>query len=82
MTTTINLRLKLIDDLFRETPERNRCPYIRRDEKSPYCSKNLEGNKISETRRMVCDTASLQLWCLHKERASRCTYYQKEASLD
>lgn len=78
MTTTINLRLKLIDDLFRETPERNRCPYIRRDEKSPYCSKNLEGNKISETRRTVCDPTSLQFWCLNKVKAPACIYYQGE----
>jgi hypothetical protein len=76
----LNPRTKLIEDLFREAPEQKRCPHIRRDESSePYCGKNLlEGQKISETRYMVCGTESLQLWCLDKERAPICIYYKGE----
>jgi len=82
MTSTINLRLKIIEELLRETPERKRCPYIRIDDTGPYCSKDLKGNEISETRRMVCDISSLQLWCLDIREATRCIYYQDEEPLD
>jgi hypothetical protein len=44
------------------------CPYIQFDEIGYYCSKGMNrGDKVTETRRMVCDEFSLQLWCLTSE---------------
>lgn len=40
MSNAINIKLKLIDDLFAEAPEENRCPQIQRDEMGPYCGNN------------------------------------------
>ena len=51
---------------------------IRKDEKGPYCSKNLTTDEISEVRRMVCDIYSLQLWCLNGENYKKCIFYQGE----
>jgi len=73
----INPVKKLIEELFNDVPERGRCEYIRRDNAGPYCAKNLKG-WISDTRRMICDTASLQLWCLDREKCGKCIYYQGE----
>ena len=56
----------LVEELFQNVPENDRCPYLRKDEISPYCSKGLlENQEISKERRMVCDHFSLQLWCLY-----------------
>lgn len=66
----------LVEELFQTAPENDRCPYIRKDEISPYCSKDLlENQEISEERRMVCDHFSLQLWCLYQSH-SECIFYR------
>lgn len=67
---------KLIEELFSETPEEKRCPHLRRDKISPYCSNGLGGKPATEARRMVCSTSSLQLWCLDKERCGICIYFK------
>ncbi len=66
----------LVDELFSEVPEENRCPYLRRDKIGPYCSNGLGDQPVTEARRMVCDTSSLQLWCLDKERCDICIYFR------
>ena len=76
----VNARMSLIEELFEQFPEEQRCPYIRRDDEGrPYCGKDFtEDQRVSETRRNVCDIYSLQLWCLDRERAPICIYYQGE----
>ena len=70
---------RLVEELFINSPEKIRCPYIRRDENGPYCAKNLkEGSKIVEERRLVCDVYSLQLWCLDKDRCHNCIFFNGE----
>jgi Fe-S-cluster containining protein len=78
MVSIINPEERLIQELFSKSPEHERCPFIRKDETSPYCAKNLQGNsEISEQRRMICDTFSLQLYCLNgPERHAICIFYQ------
>ena len=69
----------LIDELFSASHENERCPYIKRDEIGPYCSKDLSPNApISEQRRVICDHFSLQLWCLDRKRCNKCIYYNGE----
>ena len=69
----------LIEDLLAETPPEKRCPYLVVDNTGPYCSKDLQGNEISEQRRLVCSSASLQLWCLDKSRVTKCIWYNGES---
>jgi hypothetical protein len=77
MAKIVNPVKELQEQLFEDT-KGARCPYIQRDETGPYCGKGLEeGGDISEERRLVCDTASLQLWCLHETDFKRCTYYKE-----
>ena len=79
MANVINPRERIIEELFRETPEQERCPFIRKDEVSPYCAKNLKkDSEISEQRRMICDIASLQFWCSNKQGCYKCIFYQGE----
>ena len=67
---------QLIEELFASVAIENRCEYIRKDETGPYCSQELvEGKYITPARRLICDTASLQLWCLDKERCNKCIQY-------
>lgn len=71
--------LDLIDELFSEVPKEGRCPYIRKDETSAYCSAGLKQDEVvSFYRRYVCDSISLQLWCLDKERCDKCIYHNGE----
>jgi len=77
----IDPRRELIDELFEQSNGQPRCKHIRRDDSGePYCGKGLaNGAEVGETRRMVCDTASLQLYCLDgPERHTVCIYYQGE----
>ena len=70
----------LIEDLFKQVPEEKRCPNIRKDDNGPYCAKNLkEGAEITYERRIVCDTSSLQLWCLDKDRYQGCIFFRGES---
>jgi len=43
-----------------------------RDNISTYCGKNIS-EKITEKRRMICDSASLQFWCLKDYK--KCIFY-------
>lgn len=79
MTAIENKRKQLINELFTNTKQEERCPYIRRNnESTPFCGKDYNGGKISEERKMVCDIASLQLWCLNKSHCEKCIFYQGE----
>lgn len=59
---------QLIAELWAQSTER--CPYIRYDGSTCFCC----AVNSSE----VCDTASLQLWCLDGERYHKCLFYPKE----
>ena len=68
------------DKLFRETEDGARCPWVRRDCQGAYCGKDLqEGKPISQYRRMACDSTSLQVVCLDKEKYPKCIYFQGES---
>ncbi|MCU0642455.1 MAG: hypothetical protein MUF61_02655 [archaeon] len=65
----------LIEDLFKNYPNEEKCPHLRMDMEGVYCSNGLnEGEPIAEERRLVCDIYSMQLWCLHKSDSTRCIY--------
>ena len=68
----------LLENLISNTPPNERCPHLKEDLEGPYCSKNLKSDKISQERRMVCDSYSLQLWCLNKEACQNCIWYKGE----
>ena len=69
----------LVEELFEECPKRDRCPHIRKDKSGPYCARDLnKGMSVLQERRNVCCYASLQLWCLDKDRFSKCIWYQGE----
>jgi len=71
---------QLIEELFASTSAEKRCEHIRRDKTGPYCARDLkEGESvIGFARRNICDPASLQLWCLDKERCNKCIWYNGE----
>ncbi len=76
--TSISLDDRIIGALFLQSKDREKCPFIKRDTVSPFCSKGYkEGRKVRITRRMVCDVASLQLWCL-TPNYERCIHYKGE----
>ena len=63
----------LIQTLWNESRPENRCPFVSFNEK--FC--NCEKVKPLESSRMVCDSASLQLWCLDgQERYEKCIFYK------
>jgi len=76
-TTLEDKRKELIEELLKTSDLENICPYIKKDKKAPYCSKDLTNSEISEKRRMVCDLYSLQIWCLTKNYPN-CIFYQGE----
>jgi len=80
ITTIQDLERDLVEKLLGEVPYGLRCPHLVEDpEGQPYCMKGLnKGEEISEQRRMVCQSASLQLWCLDIERSSNCIWYNGE----
>ena len=71
----------LIEDLLANSPAQDRCPHLKTDNVSLYCSNQLTGEVI-EKRRGVCDSYSLQLWCLDKERFCKCLFYNNAQELD
>ena len=78
-TTLKDLERDLIEELFSESKSEDRCPYIKKDKISPYCSKDLgQGEEITDTRRRVCGLVSLQMWCLDKTRSDLCIWHQYE----
>ncbi len=71
---------KFVNILIEGVSAENRCPHFGLDGSEPYCGKGYqEGNKIEIGRRMACDSASLQLWCLDKERCDKCIFYKGES---
>jgi len=73
---------RLVQELFSQADLPNCCPFIKRDAQGPYCAKGLEGGtRVTSERRGVCDTDSLQLWCLDPERYSKCSTYNGESFL-
>ena len=73
-------RKQLVEELFRNSSEGTRCPYIQRDENGePYCSKDLKQDQpISDERKIICDHFSLQIWCLTKDQYNKCIFYRDE----
>ena len=71
------IQLLLIEGLFEKVPVGDRCPHLKKDNIGPYCSKDLKRTMISESRRVVCGNASLQLYCLDKSRFSKCIWYMR-----
>ena len=65
----------LVRGLLERTPRKDRCKYLGiskfEGEEYAYCS-NLEGRPEDAAQ----DTASLQLWCLDKQKCKRCIYYK------
>lgn len=68
----------LVSELLSSVSEQDRCEHLRVDEIGPYCVKDFEQGMITEQRRDICDTYSLQLWCLDKKRCVKCIWYQGE----
>jgi hypothetical protein len=66
-------------ELIAEAPIENRCRGLRLDGSGlPYCANCVTGDPVSLEARNVCDTASLQLWCLYPERHSVCIKYKPQ----
>jgi len=87
------IKRTLVDELLAESHKAEWCPCLKVDDMGPYCGYGLEEDfgepyhygpggeevmEIREIRRLVCDTASLQLWCLDKKDAIRCIYSKGE----
>jgi hypothetical protein len=72
---------QLIEELFKDSEKRPRCPYIERDKLSPFCNKDRDEEKVDDVRRMVCDPTSLQLYCLVPDH-THCIYYKGESLVD
>jgi len=66
--------LKMIQEFWRESKSEKRCPFLDFDGEKCYC-KVINSSS-------VCDTASLQLWCLDVERYELCTHYPKKGEED
>ena len=71
---------QLIDQLFEETKDKERCLHLERDKRGlPYCTRGLDTNtQPGQGRYLVCDPSSLQLFCLDSQRATICIYHQGE----
>ena len=72
-----NSSLSLVEELWKSRPKDHCCPHIRHDEQGCWCNSpwfdNLRASR--EDRQEVCDSASLQLWCLDGERAHLCIFF-------
>jgi len=78
-TTPKDLQGDLTLELLAGSNPEDRCPNFRTDSIGPYCGRDLiQGEKITDERRGVCDNISLQLWCLDKDRYNICIWYQGE----
>ncbi len=76
MVRSLGPHERLALQLMNDTPKDNRCPHLREDGQGPYCGNNHTSGNVEDIRRTVCDTASLQLWCLEATYAPKCTYYK------
>ena len=78
-TTPEDLEKNLTNKLLNESNLENKCPNLKVDKIGPYCNRDLkEGEPPSKQRREICDNASLQLWCLDKDRYNICIWYKGE----
>jgi hypothetical protein len=74
--------LHLVRDLYARSAPANRCPHLEAPTPLPACRAPIDGCHCRAVRplmaAMVCDTASLQLWCLAgPERWPKCLYYRE-----
>lgn len=65
--------LELIRELWDASTPAHRCPHVGYNGQRCRC-----GAVEEQAAEMVCDTASLQLWCLDGERYPLCLFYPKE----
>jgi len=66
---------QFIHELWEESQGKTKCPHIAKDDAGCYCGNGHSGGEISAARRMVCDSASLQLWCLC-DKYTNCQVYK------
>ena len=64
--------LNLTRELWEQSSPAHRCPHVSYNGKSCRCDVVAERCAV-----LVCDTASLQLWCLDAERYPTCHFYPK-----
>jgi hypothetical protein len=70
--------MELWQELMEEVKGKASCPHLRKSPNSPYCAKDLQpGEPVTIDRYSVCDTASLQLWCLDPQRYHKCLFYKE-----
>jgi hypothetical protein len=82
-TTLEDLEEDLRKQLLTESNPNYRCPNLKINNKGAYCGRDfMEGEKVSSERRRICDNASLQLWCLDKDRYAICIWYKGEPFKD
>ena len=76
---TNSVQIKLIEavrKLFAETKLSDRCRYLRKDFRGPYCtSKTKKGQRIDYAQREACDPISLNLYCLNEKACKTCVRY-------
>ncbi len=65
--------IDLIRELWKESAPAGRCPFVRFNGKRCRC-----GAVDEQAAELVCDTASLQLWCLDAERYRQCHFYPRQ----
>jgi hypothetical protein len=62
----------LMREMWVQSSPKNRCPHVSYNGAKCCCSVVEESEAA-----FVCDTASLQLWCLSRERYRTCIFYPK-----
>lgn len=67
---------QLILELWQES--KNRCPYVNYNKNEKVCFCSVVDKESSQ---LVCDYASLQLWCLNSKQYPLCIYYQNHVAL-
>lgn len=75
---------ELIGSLERETPERKRCPYLKKEGKFfYYCGlqaggdAELELNPTNPIIRSRQSPSELQIWCMDEENYQNCIFYRQ-----
>ncbi|MDP1695748.1 MAG: hypothetical protein Q8L29_02445 [archaeon] len=67
---------KLREKLFSNDIVYRMCPFIQKDLMGAYCGKGLlNGDRIREERRTICDVISLPMWCLSRNYRE-CRFYK------
>jgi hypothetical protein len=68
--------LNLVRELWEQSSPAHRCPHV------SYTGTNCRCAAVDErSAELVCDTASLQLWCLDGERYPTCHFYPKQGGV-